>query len=61
MEYVAIISHVSITVLAIGVLALRLEHRLTKIETDVTWLKEAMDGFCKKGNDHGQDTDLDQA
>lgn len=34
-----IASHIGITVIAVVGLALRIEHRLTKIETDVAWLK----------------------
>lgn len=35
-----IAGHVCITVVAVVGLALRIEHRLTKIETDVSWLKD---------------------
>ncbi|MFZ2149257.1 MAG: hypothetical protein WAV28_18760 [Sedimentisphaerales bacterium] len=50
-----IISHVGITLAAVVTLALRLEHRLTKIETDVSWLKTRMNlgqkGDCQdEGN-----------
>ena len=41
-----IIGHVCITLIAVVGLALRLEHRLTKIETDVAWLKSNMGPFC---------------
>lgn len=32
--------HAAITLIAVVGLCLRLEHRLTKIETDLTWLKQ---------------------
>lgn len=35
-----IASHIGITLIAVVGLALRIEHRLTKIETDVSWLKD---------------------
>lgn len=31
--------HIGITLLAVAAIAVRIEHRLTKIETDLTWLK----------------------
>ena len=34
--------HVAVTITAVVTLAIRLEHRLTKIETDVAWLKKWM-------------------
>jgi len=41
MVYAAqIAGHIVITLVALFGLALRIEHRLTKIETDVTWLKD---------------------
>lgn len=39
MELWQIASHVGITLVAVVALAVRIEHRLTKIETDITWLK----------------------
>jgi len=36
------VSPVAITLVAVVGMALRIEHRLTKIETDVTWLKARM-------------------
>ena len=37
-------SHLLITLLAVFGVAVRNEHRLTKIETDVKWLKVKFDG-----------------
>ena len=37
-------SHLAITLIAVFSVAIRNEHRLTKIETDVTWLKDKADG-----------------
>lgn len=39
MEFLQIAGHIVITVIAVAALALRIEHRLTKIETDISWLK----------------------
>lgn len=35
-----IAAHVAITLIAVVTLALRIEHRITKIETDVSWIKQ---------------------
>ena len=51
MALIQIISHVCITLAAVVALALRLEHRLTKIETDVTWLKKNATTFCEGVNE----------
>ena len=40
MAFLQIAGHVVITIVAVVGLALRIEHRLTRIETDVSWLKE---------------------
>lgn len=40
--------HVAISILTLVTLALRIEHRITKIETDVSWLK---DRYVKSSND----------
>lgn len=39
-EYLQMAGHIGITLVAVIGLALRIEHRLTKIETDIGWLKE---------------------
>lgn len=39
--FIQVAGHVAITLVAVVSLALRIEHRLTKIETDVKWLKES--------------------
>lgn len=53
MEYWQVISHVGITVIAMVGLAFRIEHRLTKIETDVNWIKQMWlvkpKGVCEDG------------
>lgn len=61
MDIVYIISHVAITLAAVVSLALRVEHRLTKIETDVTWLKRNVDNMCTGGKNVKQDSKVDQA
>lgn len=49
-----IASHVLITLLALFAIANRIEHRLTKIETDVTWLKmNANPGCGRKDENEG--------
>lgn len=61
MAYIEIISHVCITLAALVVSAVRLEHRLTKIETDVTWLKMNITPLCTKGCEDEHDNEMDQA
>lgn len=39
LEFILFVGHACITLVALIGLALRIEHRLTKIETDVSWLK----------------------
>lgn len=39
-EWIQVAGHVITTILDVAYLALRIEHRITKIETDVSWLKE---------------------
>lgn len=39
-QVIYLISHGFVTIIALVSLAIRLEHRLTKIETDLSWLKE---------------------
>lgn len=52
-------SHVVITLIAVVALALRIEHRLTKIETDVTWLKHNANAFCKGELHNESDSEMD--
>jgi len=47
-----IVSHMVITLIAVAALAIRIEHRLTKIETDVTWLTRNINsGGCDDSPD----------
>ena len=55
-----IASHVAITLIAVVGLALRIEHRLTKIETDVTWLKGRMNPGPKGEETNGERSKVDQ-
>jgi len=49
-----IASHALITPMALFAIAVRIEQRLTKIETDVTWLKMNMKSGCeRKGENEG--------
>ena len=43
MYTIELISHVVITVIAVAALAVRIEHRLTKIETEVIWMIRKID------------------
>lgn len=52
MVLLQIVSHVGITLVAVIGLALRIEHRLTKIETEITWIKGAMNPGKKGKKDH---------
>lgn len=49
MSLIEIISHIIVTVLAVGALAIKVEHRLTQIETDITWIKSKLDNLCRSG------------
>ena len=51
MNYIASISHIIVTVVAVGALAVKVEHRLTKIETEITWIKQRLDKLCNPGID----------
>lgn len=61
MVLIQIFAHIGVTVLAVAAIAVRLEHRLTKIETDVTWLKKYAQDNCKRSSEDGQDTKGDQS
>lgn len=39
-QAIYLITHGIVTIFALVGLAMRLEHRLTKIETDVSWIKQ---------------------
>lgn len=38
-ELFTIVCHIGITLLTVAAIAVRIEHRLTRIETDLSWLK----------------------
>jgi len=61
MFVIQIVSHVVITVVAVVGLALRIEHRLTRIETDVTWLKKNINNMCKGDIDNEHANKMDPA
>ena len=54
-----IASHVVITIVAVVGLALRIEHRLTKIEMDVTWLKGRMNPGPNGDQKNGERSKVD--
>lgn len=43
MQWIYLACHGTVTLIALVGLAIRLEHRLTKIETNVEWLKAKSD------------------
>lgn len=51
MEMIQLASHVCITLAAVVAVAIRLEHRLTRIETDVSWLKKNITPLCTEGRE----------
>lgn len=59
MDLLQIFSHAVITLIAVVALALRLEHRLTKIETDVTWLKTRLNPGLKGAKKNVTDSKMD--
>lgn len=55
-QWIQVGSHVIITIVAVVALALRVEHRMTKIETDVGWLIKNNGAGCeRKDQDGGKD------
>lgn len=52
MTYLPIILHIIVTVLAVGALAVKVEHRLTQIETDIGWIKEKLDKVVHNTDHH---------
>lgn len=56
-----IASHVVITLVAVAGLALRIEHRLTKIETNVDWLIRNNKAGCEGKDSHEKDSSVDSA
>ena len=61
MELLQIAGHVCITIIAVVGLALRIEHRLTKIETDISWLKANSNPGPKGVKENGADSTMDKA
>lgn len=59
MQYWQIIGHVGITIVAVVGLAFRIEHRLTKIETDVSWLKKSWITKAKGECENGEHCEVD--
>lgn len=41
------LASITVFVIPVIIIGIRIEHRLTKIETDVSWLKAKMQPFCK--------------
>lgn len=61
MEWIQLGTHAFITILAVAGLALRIEHRLTKIETDVSWLIKNNSSGCEgKDQDVGESREVSQ-
>lgn len=50
-QWIQVVGHVTITIIAVVACAFRIEHRLTKIETDLSWLKKEGGSHCKEQNE----------
>lgn len=50
-QVIYFITHGIVTIFALVGFAMRLEHRLTKIETDLSWLKENNSRGCDEENE----------
>lgn len=51
-QWIQVATHAVITIIAVAGLALRIEHRLTKIETDVVWLIKNNKIGCERKDEH---------
>ena len=59
-QWIQVASGTIVTILAVAVLALRLEHRITKIETNVDWLiRNNSTGCERKESDVGKIQEVD--
>ncbi len=61
MELWQLLGHAGITLAAVIGMALRIEHRLTKIETDVSWLKTKTNPIFKGECRDGEHCEVDSA
>lgn len=46
--WAALVTNIIVVVTVVGAFGLRIEHRLTSIETDIKWLKELITSNCNK-------------
>lgn len=46
MDYVIPTVQIGLFIITLIVFSSRIEHRLTKIETDISWLKQKINPFC---------------
>jgi len=53
MDYIIASVQIGILIISLIVFSGRIEHRLTKIETDISWLKLKINPLCK--NSKGKD------
>lgn len=51
MVYIITGLQISIFIITVVGFSIRIEHRLTKIETDVGWLKKKINPFCNVNSD----------
>lgn len=51
-QWIQVATHAVITIIAVAGLALRIEHRLTKIETNVDWLIRNNKAGCERKDEH---------
>lgn len=58
-QAIYLITHGIVTIFALVGLAMRLEHRLTKIETDLSWLKNNNKQNCGKENENVEGSCMD--
>ncbi|KKM66739.1 hypothetical protein LCGC14_1478250 [marine sediment metagenome] len=58
-EAVLLGCHLVITLGVVFAIAVRNEHRLTKIETDVSWVKQRVQWELERENAHGKRSTVD--
>lgn len=58
-QWIPVLGHVTITIIALVAFAFRIEHRLTKIETDLSWIKKNGGSQCKEKLENGKSMDVD--
>lgn len=49
--WAALVTNIIVVVTVVGAFSLRIEHRLTSIETDIKWLKRTINANCKESKE----------